>query len=56
MGKFLSYIINQRGIEANTDKIKALVEMRSPQKPKKVQSLNSRIAALSLFLSKTEDD
>lgn len=35
-GKFLGYIVNQRGIEANPEKIRALIEMRSPQKPKEV--------------------
>lgn len=49
-GKFLGYMVNQRGIEANPDKIKALVEMRSPQKPKEVQSLTGRVAALSRFI------
>lgn len=32
--EFLGYIINQMGIEANPERIKALIEMRLPQKPK----------------------
>lgn len=28
--KFLGYIINQRGIEMNLEKIRAIIEMRSP--------------------------
>ncbi|XP_022859441.1 uncharacterized protein LOC111380181 [Olea europaea var. sylvestris] len=50
--KFLGYMVNQREIEANPEKIKALFEMRSPRKPKEVQSLTGRVAALSRFVSK----
>lgn len=32
--KFLGYMINQRGMEANSKKIQALIEMRSPPKSK----------------------
>ncbi|XP_022845288.1 uncharacterized protein LOC111368282 [Olea europaea var. sylvestris] len=38
-GKFLGYMVNQRGIEANPEKIEVLCKMRSPQKLKEVQSL-----------------
>ncbi|XP_022894074.1 uncharacterized protein LOC111408560 [Olea europaea var. sylvestris] len=41
-GKFLGYTVNQRGIEANPEKIEALCKMRSPQKSKEVQSLTGR--------------
>ncbi|XP_022849872.1 uncharacterized protein LOC111371959 [Olea europaea var. sylvestris] len=54
-GKFLGYMVNQREIEANLEKIEALYKMRSPQKPKEVQSLTGRVAALSCFVSKTTD-
>ncbi|KAL2516686.1 hypothetical protein Adt_12933 [Abeliophyllum distichum] len=30
--KFLGYMVNQRGIEANPEKINALIEMKSPKK------------------------
>ena len=30
VGKFLGFIVNHRGIEANPDKIKALLDMPSP--------------------------
>ena len=32
-GKFLGIMVNQRGIEANPEKIRALLEMQSPCKP-----------------------
>ncbi|XP_022883419.1 uncharacterized protein LOC111400225 [Olea europaea var. sylvestris] len=54
-GQFLGYIVNQRGIEENSVKIRALQEMRSPQKLKEVQSLNGRIDGLSHFISKATD-
>lgn len=54
-GKFLGYMVNQRGIEANPDKIRALLDMRSPHKPKEVQSLTGRLAALNRFISKATD-
>ena len=54
-GKFLGYMVSHRGIEANPEKIRAILEMRSPQKVKEVQSLMGRIAALTRFVSKATD-
>ena len=45
-------MVNQRGIEANPEKINALLEMSSPRKPKEVMSLVGRMAALSHFVSR----
>ena len=50
-GKFLGFMVKQHGIEVNPEKIKALLEMSSPKKPKEVISLADRVAALSLFVS-----
>lgn len=50
--KYLGYIVNSRGIEANPENFMALIEMRPPQKSKEVQSLNGRIIALGRFISK----
>ena len=46
-GKFLGFMVNQRGIEANSEKINALLEMNSPRKPKEVMCLAGRVATLS---------
>ena len=54
-GKFLGFMVNKRGIEANPEKIKALLEMSSPKKPKEVMSLADRVAALSRFVSRAID-
>ena len=34
--KFLGFMVNHRGIEANPEKIQALIDMRSPSKTKEV--------------------
>ena len=53
--KFLSFIVNNRGIEANPNKIKAVLDMPPPSNIKEVQHLTGRIAALSHFVSKAND-
>ena len=55
VGKFLGFIVNNRGIEANPDKIKAVLDMLSPSNIKEAQRLTGRIAALSRFVSKASD-
>ena len=46
-GKFLGFIVNNRGIKANPDKIKVVLDMPPPSNIKEVQRLTGRIAALS---------
>ena len=53
--KFLGFMVNHRGIEANPEKINALIDMRSPRKTKEVQSLTGRVATLSRFISRATD-
>ena len=53
--KFLGFIVSQRGIEANPEKVKAILEMSSPRTTKEVQSLTGRVAALNRFVSKATD-
>ena len=54
-GKLLGFIVNHRGIEANPDKIKAVLDMPSPSGIKEVQRLTGKIAALSRFVSRASD-
>ena len=54
-GKFLGFMVNSRGIEANPDKIKALIEMSPPKNKKEVQCLTGRVAALNRFISRSTD-
>ena len=53
--KFLGFIVNHRGIEANPNKIKVVFDMPSPSGIKEVQRLTGRIAALSRFVSRASD-
>ena len=53
--KFLGFIVNHRGIEANPDKIKVVLDMPSPSGTKEVQHLTGRIAALNRFVSRASD-
>ena len=53
--KFLGFIVNSRGIEANSDKIKVMLDMLPPLNIKDIQRLTGRIAALSRFVSKAND-
>ncbi|XP_075474325.1 uncharacterized protein LOC142505285 [Primulina tabacum] len=39
-GKFLGYMVTERGIEANPEKVQAIRDMVSPQGPKDVQLVN----------------
>ena len=55
LGKFLEFMVSHRGIEANLEKIKAILDMKSPQNIKEVQSLTGRVAALNRFVSKATD-
>ncbi|KAM1814806.1 hypothetical protein ACFX11_028430 [Malus domestica] len=54
-GKFLGFMIRQRGIEANPEKIKAILDMKEPVTSKGIQSLTGKVTALTRFISKTTD-
>ncbi|XP_073064019.1 uncharacterized protein [Primulina eburnea] len=52
-GKFLGYMVTERGIKANPEKVQAIQDMVSPRGPKDVQQLTGRIAALARFISRS---
>ena len=52
IGKFLGFMMSQRGIEVNLDKIQAIMEMSPPRNMKEVQNLNDKVAALNRFVSR----
>lgn len=54
-GKFLGFMVHHRGIEANPEKIRALLEMKSPVKIKDVQRLTGCIASLNRFIARATD-
>ena len=54
-GKFLGFIVNSRGIEANPDKIKVVLDIQPPSNTKEIQRLTGKIAALSRFVFRSSD-
>lgn len=54
-GKFLGFMVSQTGIEANLEKVQAIINMASPRTVKEVQKLTRRIAALNRFISRAMD-
>ena len=54
-GKFLGFIVSQRGIEANPEKVQAIINMTLPKTVKEVQKLTGQIAALNKFVSRATD-
>ena len=53
--EILGFIVNSRRIEANLYKIKFVLDMRLLSNTKEVQRLTGRIAALSRFVSRSND-
>ena len=53
--KFLGFIVNNRGIEANPNKIKVVLDMLPPSNINDIQRPTWRIAALSHFVSRASD-
>ena len=54
-GKFLGFMVSQRGIEVNPEKVRAIVDLEPPRTVKAVQSLNGKVTALNRFVSKATD-
>ena len=54
-GKFLRHIVSGKGIEANPEKIKAILDMEMPREGNEVQSLAGKIVALARFVSRLTD-
>ncbi|XP_062167005.1 uncharacterized protein LOC133873301 [Alnus glutinosa] len=54
-GKFLEFMVSQRGIKANPEKVKAVLEMEEPRTTKQLQRLTGRITALNQFMSRSTD-
>ena len=54
-GKFLGFMVSQRGIEISSKKVRSIMEVKPPRTVKEVQNLNGKIAALNRFVSKAMD-
>ncbi|GJU45740.1 reverse transcriptase domain-containing protein [Tanacetum coccineum] len=53
--QFLGHMITSEGIEANPHKVKAIIDMVSPQTITEVQSLNGKLAAFGRFLARSAE-
>ncbi len=51
-GKLLGFMVSNRGIQANPEKINAILNMKPPSSEKDVQKLTGCMAALSRFVSR----
>ena len=54
-GKFLGFMVSERGIETNPEKVHAIINMASPRTIKEVQKLTGRITTLNRFVSRVTD-
>ena len=54
-GKFLGFIIHEKGIDANPEKVQAIINMQSPRTIKDLQRLNGRLVVMSRFLARSGD-
>lgn len=50
--KFLGFMVSQRGIKVNPEKVKVIIDMQLPKNTKEVQRLAGRVATLSKFISR----
>ena len=53
--RLLGFIVSHRGIEANPEKINAIMNMEAPTSIKDVQKLTGCMAALNRFLSRLRE-
>jgi hypothetical protein len=51
-GKVLGCLVSFKGIEANLDKIRVIIQMKNQQSRKDVQKSTGRIVALNRFIAK----
>ena len=54
-GKFLGFMVSQRGIEAKPDKIRATMGVKFHKTVKEVQSLIGKVVALNKFVSRATE-
>ena len=54
-GKFLGFMVSQRGIEVDPEKVRAMLDLTSPKIVNEVQRLTRQVAALNRFVSKATD-
>ena len=55
VGRFLGFMVTQRGIEANPAQLKVILQSPAPSSKKGIQQLTGRLAALGRFISQFTD-
>ena len=55
VGKFLGFMVSQRGVEVNSDKVQAIMNLAPSKTVREVQSLNGKTATLNRFVLKVTD-
>ncbi|RVW60677.1 Retrovirus-related Pol polyprotein from transposon 17.6 [Vitis vinifera] len=55
-GKFLGFMVSQRGIEVSPDQVKAVMETPPPRSKKELQRLTGKLVALGLFIARFTDE
>ena len=55
-GKFLGFMVNQRGIEVSLDQVKAVMETPPPRSKKELQRFTSKLLALGRFIAHFTDE
>ena len=54
-GKFLGFMVTQRGIEINPDKVKVVANMLAPTNKKQLQRLTRKLVVLGRFIARFTD-
>ena len=54
-GKFLGFMVTQRGIEANPDQITTILNLKPPKTVREVQRLTGMTEALNRFISRSAE-
>ena len=55
-GKFLGFMVSQRGIEVSPDQVKAVMETPPPRSQKELQRLTGKLVALGRFIARFNDE
>ena len=53
--KLLGYMVSERGIEANPDKIKAILDMPASRTKKEIRGFLGRLQYINIFIAKLTD-
>ncbi|RVW98440.1 Transposon Tf2-2 polyprotein [Vitis vinifera] len=55
-GKFLGFMVSQRGIEVSPDQVKTVMETPPPRNKKELQRLTGKLVALGRFIARLTDE